>query len=55
MTRNRAARGSGNFARAKSVAETRSIVANQDMAMLVAGLVFAVSFGAMFIWAAVMW
>ena len=54
MTGKGKARGSCSYARANGK-ETRSIVANYDMACLAAGLIFAVSFGLMFLWAAVMW
>ena len=52
---NEAARRRGNCERAKCVHQTRSIVADRDTAALVAGLSLAISFGLMFLWAAVMW
>jgi len=53
--REKAARGSCNYARAKNGSRrTKSIVADYESACLAAGLVIAVSFGLMFLWAAVM-
>lgn len=54
MKKKGAARGSGYYSRAKGSGRTRSIIADQEQAYLVAGLLFAVSFGLMFLWAAVM-
>ena len=51
----KAARGSCHYQRAKCSRRTRSIVSDKDQAMLAAGLLMAVSFGCMFLWAAVMW
>ena len=56
MAPNKAARRSCNYHRAKSGHKrTRSMVADYEQACLVAGMLIAVSFGLMFLWAAVMW
>ena len=55
MKKNRAARHSGSHARAYNGSRrTRSIISDREQAYLVSGLLIAVSFGLMFIWAAVM-
>lgn len=56
MLRRKAARNSCSYSRAKDGSRrTRSIVADWEQGTLVAGLLVAVSFGLMFVWAAVMW
>ena len=56
MPSKEAARSSCNYTRAKSGHKrTRSIVSDYEQACLVAGLLIAVGFGLMFMWAAVMW
>lgn len=56
MRDKKAARGSCSYARAKQGSHrTDSIVADKDAAMLAAGLLLALCFGSMFVWAAVMW
>ena len=54
MKRNKAARHSCSHARANGSRGTRSIVADQEQAYLIAGLLIAVSFGLMFVIGAVM-
>ena len=54
MAPNKAARRSCNYHRAIGSSRTRSILADDDQMMLV-GLLIGVSFGLMFLWAAVMW
>ena len=56
MPSKEAARSSCNYTRAKGGHErTRPIVPDYGQACLAAGLLVAVSFGLMFLWAAVMW
>ena len=56
MPSKEAARRSCNYERAKSGHKrTRSIVSDYEQATLIAGLLIAVSFGLMLMWAAVMW
>lgn len=54
LNTNKAARRSCNYKRANGSRGTRSIVADQEQAYLIAGLLIAVSFGLMFVIGAVM-
>ena len=55
MSTNKAALHRGNDNSAKGSSRTTQIITDYERSTLLGGLLIAVSFGLMFIWAAVMW
>jgi len=55
MTANKAALHRGNDNSAKTRARVKQSITDYERSTLLGGLLIAVSFGLMFLWAAVMW